>query len=767
MLQLSEKTESSLVKSIDSISKSVPKLSKVLDLEKSKETGVWSIEPKKIYITINDPVTIEAPKMITDGKEKEKEEGDVLKATKSESATALKIKEKWKKEEEKEKKWKNNVKKWQENMLSSTKKALTDNPIVNFIKDHWGKLLIGLTLFFLKPEQMKKVWEALKGMASWLWKNKSKIFDGIVTVLKTIGSAIGGLVDWFLGKTDKERAQEEYDEMKKDGKHFWESQEAFEKRLEKQKEKIKAADDTTLKGGVFGEDASIFKQVTTGLVGLTLALKKVGPDGLLGKLASKPGKGLFNKLIRNDVMEEEAKKYLTPEMMEMDRGRKPTMMDKFRDNIYVKYGKKKASRVGEAVKTGASRVGGAVKSMASTGGDWFKSLMEKFGKAGKFLTKMGKNIVQGLMTMGPYGWGILAGIALGGLVWYFWDDVTKVWDKVAGAIKDGFNKILEFASSIVGSARSMLGNFLRSVGAEMIADWIDPDGADKKKPKKEFTWGGFAEELWNVYSGIWKAIIGRVKKLGSSIGSLVLKFAKAVGVPDWITDMFDTSDEPPKKPFKFSMTKEEMDATPGLQEKAQTQWSSFEKTEEGKEYLRNFKDPKTGKVGVTSSKSRERARKAWEAKNPSRSAVSTPSKVTATRGTERAQKKIEEVRNIKSTKERNKKIKNILKGPDGEEFWEAMSPKEKERHRGVAWLGGVITKEQALSMQPNVSPMMKANTLNQVQSENAELSSGGNAVVAPTVINNYYNSSGGENGTAIYGVPTAQKGQQHRHSNIR
>ena len=70
---------------------------------------------------------------------------------------------------------------------------------------------------------------------------------------------------------------------------------------------------------------------------------------------------------------------------------------------------------------------------------------------------------------------------------------------------------------------------------------------------------------------------------------------------------------------------------------------------------------------------------------------------------------------------------------------------------------------------PMVSPTMKADTLNQVQGENAELSSGTNAIVAPTTINNITNNygNGGEGGTAIYGVPTAQKGTKVKHSNIR
>lgn len=764
-----------MTQSMGSVAQAMPKISQMMvNVDKAL------ILPKKIHITINDPITVKAPKLITDGKEKEKKE----KATKSESAEMIKTKERWKKAEDKDNKWKKSVKKWQEGLLGTLTKTLTDNPITNFIKDHWGKLLIGLGFLFLKPSQMKAVWEALKGMATWLWKNGPGIFkgiyDGLAWLVPKIGKLIGGIFKWLFGESEQDREQDKLDEMKKKGSG------ASAEDIAKQEAIVRGAN-TKRTGGL---DDSLFKQVAFGLGGLILLLKKLGPDGIVGKMFSKMGKTLFDKVIRNKVMEDKVKGYLTDDMMKMDRGKKLSMMDKFRNNDYVKYGKDKASKVGGAVKAGASKVGGvvkagaskvggAVKSMASTGGDWFKTLMGKFGKAGKFLAKMGKSVIQGLMTMGPYGWAILGGIALGGLVWYFWDDVTRVWDNIAGTISKGFTKVKEMVTGMFGNVQGMLGGWLRGIGAGMIADWIDPDGADPEKPKEEFSWGGFMGELWAVYSGIWKEIIGRVKKLASSIGSLVLKFAKAVGVPEWITDMFDASDEPPKKPFKFSMTDEEMANTPGLQEKAQTQWSSFEKTEEGKEYLKNFQDQKSidkakrlGKEykGAVTSKAKERARAAWEAQDSKRSAVSTPSEP---RGTERAQKKIEEVRNIKSTKERKKRIKNILKGPDGKEFWEAMSPEEQNRHRGVAMLGGVITKEQVRSMQtppsPMVSPTMKADTLNQVQGENAELSSGTNAIVAPTTINNITNNygSGGEGGTAIYGVPTAQKGTKVKHSNIR
>ena len=69
--------------------------------------------------------------------------------------------------------------------------------------------------------------------------------------------------------------------------------------------------------------------------------------------------------------------------------------------------------------------------------------------------------------------------------------------------------------------------------------------------------------------------------------------------------------------------------------------------------------------------------------------------------------------------------------------------------------------------QPIVSPTMKADTLNQVQGENASLKSGEMVVAPITNVYNTTNNNGGGGGgdTAIYSTPSAQQGNQHRHSN--
>jgi hypothetical protein len=195
-------------------------------------------------------------------------------------------KEKAKRQGQKDKDWKASTKKWRKNLLGNTKKMIFDNPIGNFIKNHWGKLLIGLGLLFLKPAQMKDAWKALKEMAEWLRTEGPGIFKTMVGVLKEwvpkIGSAIGSIVKWLFGKNDKDRAQDKVDDMKKrDG----ETETAFKKRKDVAQvavDKMEGGGKRT--GGVFGEDASLMKQVLFGTGGFLLFLSKFGPDGTIGKV---------------------------------------------------------------------------------------------------------------------------------------------------------------------------------------------------------------------------------------------------------------------------------------------------------------------------------------------------------------------------------------------------------------------------------------------------------------------------------------------------
>jgi hypothetical protein len=770
-------------------------------------------------------------------------------------------------------------------MMDATKNAIVDNPVVNFFKNHWGKLLLGIGFLFLKPSQMKKVWEALKSAGLWLWKNAPKIFEGVWSILQTVGKLMGDLIDWLFGQTDKERAQDDVDNMERKEGLFGiggETPEEFEKRKKDAQAKVDKMQDGGKRTG--GLSDSLFKKIAVGLGGLAVLLVKFGPKGTLFKAVELGAKGIWKTA-----------KGLTSVIKNPGEAI---------DNT-AKYLGDKAGKV----KNVASKVGGVAKNVGKVGGDWFKTLMGKFGSAGKFLMKMGKSVIQGLMTMGPYGWAILAGIAIGGLVWYFWDDISKAWDNIASTISEGFKKIKDSIVGAFGNIQGMVGGWLRGIGANMIADWVDPKGADPEK-KEEFTWGGFAGELWDIYTGIWKSIYGflrigevrtivakwlrgvgagliadwiepdEAKKTGEEfsfqnimksifniytgwygtimrligidvdgIRSAVASWLRGMGasiIADWIEP--DEAKKENEKEVTFINIAQELSSA--LTKIWDDMWAALKDIDVVgivKNVAGGVKDAVTDFVGLGPDTPEEIKQKEQEEYNdalynpewkgnsildrqklaegitnkkltreklewiideddlskedmeyvkmtlkqhfPKETAKPIPVKTPPTtekkpeskggffsglfgggkdKGTERAQKKLEDVRNMKSTKERNDRIKGILKGPDGKEFYEAMSPEEQNKHRGAAMLGGIITKEQALSMKPGVSPTLKADTLNKVQGENAELSSASTAIIAPVTNNYITNNNGGEGGgTAIYGVPTAQKGNQHRHSNIK
>ena len=259
--------------------------------------------------------------------------------------------------------------------------------------------------------------------------------------------------------------------------------------------------------------------------------------------------------------------------------------------------------VGGKVVGAAKVVGGKIGDMASSTKGIFGSLVKKFGSAGKWIFKLGSKLIMPLVTT-PIGWAILAGLAIGGLAYVFWDDLKKIWGNITGFVSETFSKVSEFASSMVGSVRSMLGNFLRSVGAGMIADWIDPDGADKKKPAKEFTFGNLMGELWNVYTGIWKKVLDLAKSAGKAVGKIAASFARKMGfggVADWIEEKI--GDELETRP-SGGVTQEEADAA---KEAGRKTYAEFLESEDYKSTVR--KDD--GTLKGESSKKKEKKYQAY------------------------------------------------------------------------------------------------------------------------------------------------------------
>ena len=391
-----------------------------------------------------------------------------------------------------------------------------------FLKKMLLTLLGGFALFALPPD----FWTGLKNMifdlgkwiASISWEDDIKPM--LLSIKKAVESAaafINKIIDMVFGKKDDQGVRQK-GLLGKGG----------------------------LTATLFGEDgAATMSKFVAGLGVATLALAAMFPGKAI-KLVAKGIWGLTKGLGKG------AKAVGSKGLSMLAGGAEAKFNRAGGADSYMTAAQQKMS----ASRSGAFDAGAGSKGAAG-GGGWFKKLMGKFGKAGKFLAKMGKKVITGLMNMGPYGWAILGGIALGGLVWYFWDDITKVWDKVAGVISEGFAKVKQMVVGAFGNVKGMVGGWLRGIGAGMIADWIDPEGADKSKPPEEFSWGGFMGELWDIYSGIWGKLFELVANI--DVGKIFTDISSGLisGVKSSLGFGTDEEKEADKKAKELSDKKEE------------------------------------------------------------------------------------------------------------------------------------------------------------------------------------------------------------------
>jgi hypothetical protein len=383
--------------------------------------------------------------------------------------------------------------------------AVENKKVIAFggmLKKIFMGLLAGFAIFALPKDFWVGIGNSLLKFGQWIleidWKG---VFTSIQETLISIKKVITKVINSIFGTEDKE-GNRQGGLLGKGGI----AAAIFGEDGAETMTKFVAAIGTVTAGLAIMFPGKAFKLVGKAIWGLT-KLGGKGVKSLGGKAIDLLGGGREGMATRS----------MTPEQLKMSQERA---------KAYADNAKKAGPRVGK-----------------SSGGGWFKKLMGKFGKAGKFLMKMGKSVIKGLMTMGPYGWAILGGIALGGLVWYFWDDVTKVWDSVSATISEGFTKVKTMVVGAFQNVQGMVGGWLRGIGAGMIADWIDPKGADPEK-KKEFTWGGFAGELWTIYKGIWTKIFSAVKGIASKVKGWGISILKAVGAPGWLLDMLGGNDAP-------------------------------------------------------------------------------------------------------------------------------------------------------------------------------------------------------------------------------
>jgi hypothetical protein len=106
-----------------------------------------------------------------------------------------------------------------------------------------------------------------------------------------------------------------------------------------------------------------------------------------------------------------------------------------------------------------------------------KNIMMKFGKAGKFLMSLGSRFLLPLIST-PVGWAVIAGLAVGGLVFSYWDDIVSFMSDIFKSVKSTFSKVVSKISgmfSSIGDAISeILAFFNPSALAKTLAKAILP-----------------------------------------------------------------------------------------------------------------------------------------------------------------------------------------------------------------------------------------------------------------------------------------------------
>jgi len=144
-----------------------------------------------------------------------------------------------------------------------------------------------------------------------------------------------------------------------------------------------------------------------------------------------------------------------------------------------------ASRAANAAKVGP-RVG---KSIPTKG--IFGSIVEKFGKAGKWIKQLGSKFIMPLITT-PAGWAILIGLSIGGLVYAYWDEIKAGLSKAFGFLTTAVDKLKDkFAAMDIKEWMLALIRKIPMVGGS-IANWFE--GKTKDKPKPAGPGGGITQE---------------------------------------------------------------------------------------------------------------------------------------------------------------------------------------------------------------------------------------------------------------------------------
>ena len=96
-----------------------------------------------------------------------------------------------------------------------------------------------------------------------------------------------------------------------------------------------------------------------------------------------------------------------------------------------------------------------------------------FGGAAKLFARIGPAIMASLMSMGPVGWGLILGLAVGGLIFAYWDEIKTGATAAFAWVKDSLKDMKRLLKSVMKGAKGMAVSVLRSVGLDSLADELE------------------------------------------------------------------------------------------------------------------------------------------------------------------------------------------------------------------------------------------------------------------------------------------------------
>ncbi len=187
---------------------------------------------------------------------------------------------------------------------------------------------------------------------------------------------------------------------------------------------------------------------------------------------------------------------------------------------------------------------------------------------------------------------------------WFWNNALKPIIDWISTLFDfsTFEKSLESAFNVLTFMPNMVTKGLMKVSTWLLKLFGFDDAASKlAETESDFSFGKY------IVKGL-KSVMEWLEKIFDiDVGGIIKSIA-----PKWAKKWFD------KKPKSVPAKKTETDWSKVVEETKDTEavstkhMSSWKSSKEGKEFMANFKDPKTGKVGNMSSGAQKRAWKAFQ-----------------------------------------------------------------------------------------------------------------------------------------------------------